>query len=349
MEIEKQKEFIIRVVFISTVIGLIFIALKLLSGVLFPFAVAVMLTVLLQDFIRKWSKKLKLKKKATSVAVVILIYILIGALIFGIIYVLYHQLVELINSFPEYSTQIYNAFSTLTNRLKGIIGKASESSMQMFDGFSDAALQSFTEKITGYLANVAASITKSLPYVLLSIAVMIISSAYFAKDYDEISRFIVRHIPKNASKMIIKFKRSALQNLFNMLRGYFIIMSLTFGEVFVGLVFLKVRYSVVIAALTAVVDILPVLGSGTVLIPWALFCILVGNIPRAIGLIILYVVITCIRNVIEPKIIGEKVGLHPLVMLSAVFIGLKLFGSAGILLMPIAIIIFKSVYESCRS
>lgn len=349
MEIAKQKDFLVKVAFATTVIGIIYVALKLLSGVLFPFAAAAVLTVLLQDFIRKWSKKLKLKKKAASVAVVILVYIFIGAFIFGCVYMLYKQLIGIVDSFPQVSNQIGNAVNVIIEKLTGFVGKINSSSSDMLVGVPKATLQTFTEKIANYLTGTATAVAKALPFFLLSTAVMIIASAYFAKDYDEISRFILKNTPKKYTKKILKFKRSALTGIANMLRGYLVIMILTFVEVMLGLTVIKVKYSVVIALITAIVDILPVLGSGTVLIPWSLFCILTGNISRAVGLIVLYLVVTVIRNVLEPKIIGKRLGVHPLIMLAAVFVGLKLFGGAGIVLVPLTVIAVKSIYETNKT
>ena len=108
---------------------------------------------------------------------------------------------------------------------------------------------------------------------------------------------------------------------------------------------LKVKYALIIAFATALIDILPVVGLGAVLIPWAVFSALSGNPERAIGLAVLYILIATIRNVIDPKIIGDKLGIHPVFSLAITFLGLKLFGAVGVLLAPLITIAVKTLLE----
>ena len=108
---------------------------------------------------------------------------------------------------------------------------------------------------------------------------------------------------------------------------------------------LKVKYALIIAFATALIDILPVVGLGAVLIPWAVFSALSGNPERAIGLAVLYILIATIRNVIDPKIIGDKLGIHPVFSLAITFLGLKLFGAVGVFLAPLITIAVKTLLE----
>jgi len=100
-----------------------------------------------------------------------------------------------------------------------------------------------------------------------------------------------------------------------------------------------------IAAFTAVVDILPVLGTGLVLIPWALFHLIKGNLSLGLGLVLIYVVITVIRNVLEPKLVGQQIGLHPIVMLLCMYAGVRIFGVIGLFILPFSILVIKYLYD----
>lgn len=119
---------------------------------------------------------------------------------------------------------------------------------------------------------------------------------------------------------------------------------LTFGELFLGLLLLRERYAFLLAFLIALMDILPVLGVGTALLPWAIFRLLGGNTWGGVGLILLYAVITVVRQITEPHLVGKSIGLHPLVTLFAFFAGMKLFGFAGIFLGPIAALLIKAIF-----
>jgi sporulation integral membrane protein YtvI len=131
------------------------------------------------------------------------------------------------------------------------------------------------------------------------------------------------------------------------LKAYLLIMLITFFEVFIGLSILKVNYAFILAIVIAIVDILPVLGTGAVLVPWAILAFIGGNAPLGIGLIVLYGVTLIARQIIEPRIIGSTLGLHPLMTLASVYIGLKLLGLAGIFIGPIlALLLFKKEESS---
>jgi predicted PurR-regulated permease PerM len=129
-------------------------------------------------------------------------------------------------------------------------------------------------------------------------------------------------------------------------RSYVLILGITFAELTLGLLILGVKRFVLIALLIAILDIFPVLGTGTVLIPWAVIALIQGSIGRGIGLLVLYAVITVIRQVIEPRIVGKHVGLHPLITLICMFVGTSLFGWIGLFGLPILMAILLELHNS---
>ena len=123
-------------------------------------------------------------------------------------------------------------------------------------------------------------------------------------------------------------------------------MLLTFFELTIGLHILGIENALVIAFLIAIFDVLPVLGTGGIMIPWILICFLNKQMKTCVGLLILYLVITVIRNIIEPKIVGKQIGLHPLLMLLCMYLGAKLFGFLGIFILPILILILQNLNDN---
>ena len=154
--------------------------------------------------------------------------------------------------------------------------------------------------------------------------------------------------------MLVEFKQVFSKTIFTMFKAYGIIMCITFSELFLGFSILslmgimKNSYFAVIALVIAVFDILPVAGSGGILIPWALFSLIYGNYKQAIGLIVLYVIITVIRQYIEPKIVGSSLGVHPIVTLMGLYFGLKLFGFIGMFLVPLTVMTLKAFNDAGR-
>jgi len=123
---------------------------------------------------------------------------------------------------------------------------------------------------------------------------------------------------------------------------------LTLGELTLGFLLLRVEYPFLLALLAAALDILPVFGVGTVLLPWALFCLLTGGILRGVGILVLYAVITVVRQIAEPHFVGKSIGLHPILMLIAFYVGIRLFGVAGILLGPLCAFVIKAIFDYTR-
>ncbi len=344
MDTVKQKDFLIKSAFYITVTVFAYFVLKLLSGPLLPFALSALITVLLQRLANAVSTKFRIKKKAVSVAAVLTVYILAGCLLTWIGYALYRQLNRLIDELPQFVDQVSVAFQSISDKINGFIGRLPDGAESIVGKLPSATVDSVTGELANFVTTVARNVAAGVPLVVLAVVVMIVSSAYFAKDYDEICRYIKEKLPKNVSKGLVFAKNNLLSNVTGMLKGYVVIMAITFIELFIGLSLIGSEYALVIAAITAIVDILPVFGSGTVLVPWAIFAALFGNTRKAISIIILYVVITAVRNFAEPKVIGKRVGLHPIVMLASVFLGLKFFGAAGILVLPLAVIVVKDLW-----
>ena len=163
----------------------------------------------------------------------------------------------------------------------------------------------------------------------------IISSFFFAADYDMIIDVLLRQLSEKNRELILKIKTKGIDVLFKFGRAYAILMTLTFFEVFLGLLLLRVNNAFLIAFVTAVVDILPILGTGTVLIPWGIAMLILGHYPLGIGLLILYAIITVVRQTLEPRVVGQQIGLYPLITLTCMFVGTYLFGVVGLFGLPI--------------
>ena len=166
-------------------------------------------------------------------------------------------------------------------------------------------------------------------------------------DYDLITRFVYCQFPKEKRKDLTRAKQLLKMNLGKMAKAYALIMLVTFTEVFIGLTILKMiglfssSYIAVIAVVTAIVDVIPVLGTGTIVLPWAAYSFITGNIGMGIGLLILYAVVTVIRQIVEPKLVAGQLGLPPFVTLIAMYLGLKIFGVRGVFALPIIAIMLK--------
>ena len=194
--------------------------------------------------------------------------------------------------------------------------------------------------LSTYLINFIKEAITSFPSAIITITVTIVSSIYIIIDYEGIVDFIYKILPRKVSYFIEDVTIFIKDNILNVLKSYLIIMVITFAELTIGLTILRAKPTILIAALIAIMDILPILGVGTALIPWAFVEMIFGNIFRGLGVLLLYVIITIVRNIIEPRIVGTRLGLNPLVSLISMIAGLKLFGLLGMIGFPLIIAFF---------
>lgn len=213
-------------------------------------------------------------------------------------------------------------------------------------GFSSAvrsalrsAAATFTSAIPGFLSGVIAR----LPLAMFFITVLIVASYYLVTDRARIFAGISRVVPEKIHKEIVYLRRRAGDSLLEYLKAAFILLLITFLELFLGFSLLSIPYSLTLAAIVALVDFFPILGTGTVMVPWAIVSFLSGDVKIAIGLLVLWAVITTVRQVVEPRIIGKKLGLHPFHALVAMYFGFSLFGLTGLILAPLAVTVLLGV------
>lgn len=219
--------------------------------------------------------------------------------------------------------------------LAGIWEQAQEIAMRMV---REAALQ-----LSGRLSTAAVSFVTSLPTILLSLLAFALSCYYFCADGDAMERGILSVCPESWRKKWPTLRQRGGQMARRYVRAYALLMLLTFVEMFIGFSILRVPYSFVLAVLVAVVDLLPVFGAGTILLPWAAGALVLGQYPLGSGLLILYGISLIVRQVAEPRLVGASLGLHPLASFAAMFAGFRLFGIVGLFLGPAVVLAIKGV------
>lgn len=204
-------------------------------------------------------------------------------------------------------------------------------------GFEEAVADMLGQMLTEFSGRIPAwiaAVLRGLPAILLFVAAWILACFYFCLDLDRIHAALRNLIPLRWRGGLGELRRRAAGTALRWLRAYLLLLALTFGELLVGFSVLGVEYAFLLALLIALIDVLPILGVGTVLIPWALVMLAGRNYRLALGLIVLYAVILIVRQIAEPRIVGGSIGLHPLLTLAAMYIGFRLFGVAGMLLSP---------------
>lgn len=197
--------------------------------------------------------------------------------------------------------------------------------------------------IASRLPELAAALFAAMPAGMLFLLVSVVACFYFCTDGDHITKAIIGILPRPWQGRIQTANGGARDFGRKYVRAYAILLGLTFLLLFVGFLVLGVDYAFLLALLVAIVDILPVLGVGTVLIPWAIVMLVQKEFYLGFGLLILYLAVALIRQIAEPKLLGKTLGLHPLLTLFATYVGFSLFGLLGMLLAPLAALLVKKL------
>ena len=345
MEQQSRKNFLVNTFYFVTIAALIFIFCKFLLHYLMPFVVGGAVAWLVQRPSYCISSKTKVKRSAAAVTLALAVFIGLAALIFFICFKAIGTAAGLLEDIGGKTDMLTAFFDNLKCSAAIFLNRLPKEFTDFLSDFYSDAANRLVKSATSMLSSAAGYALKHSPEFLLSCAVAAASACYIAADFGKLIKFVRGLCGNKIYENGVKIKNILVNSVFKFVKGYLIILVITFAELFLGFAVLRIKYALVLAALIALIDILPVLGTGTVLIPWAAVEFIMGNTARGTSLAALYIVITVFRNFAEPKIIGKQMGIKPLFTLLAMFIGIKLFGLAGIFILPITLIVVIEYYK----
>jgi sporulation integral membrane protein YtvI len=185
-----------------------------------------------------------------------------------------------------------------------------------------------------------------IPLILMSVFLCLISAFFFTKDKKLIGDTIMKSLPEQLKTRLRAIQKGLLAAIGGYVRAQLTIMSVVASISILGLTILKYPYAVIMALVIALFDSMPMIGTGLVFWPWAIMNLLSGNYAFAIGLIIINAACFLARQLLEPKVLGQQIGLHPLLVLMGIYVGLKVFGIFGLFIGPVLLVIAKLVVKT---
>ncbi len=336
---------------LAAALAALYLFFRFLFAPLFPFFTAFMLSLPTHRVIVFVKRHTPLNHAVCAFLIPAALLVLLGTLLFLLVRELSGELSLFAASLSPEGFQ--NALSAVTDGILSLLRRIFPrfAYSQSFSAFSDTLgtrLFSLAEQFIGTVWQGGLAFLRDLPDFLLGVGVGILAYFYFCADHDRLFCFVRRRIPKRFRRACAVCKRGLVKTVGELVRAYGILLFMTFAELTVGFLLIGVRYAVLFAAFTALVDILPVFGTGTVLLPWALFAFLGADRRLALCLLALYAVVTVIRQIAEPRILGSSVGLPPLAALFALYLGLSFAGVAGVFLFPAGAAVLYGLYKSVR-
>lgn len=338
-DINKQKEFIIKFLYFILILGILYFIFKYALPVLFPFLVAFGISMILKRPIDFIIKHLKVSRKIVGVVLLLLLY---GGIFFIFIFFgtkLFRYLGELFQRLPEiYTTNIEPALNIIIYKIQDIIPELNV--VLDLDSISKY-IMNIINSISLSAVNVIASTATKIPSFLVKFIFAIIASFLFTLDYYNITNFIMKQFSPKVQGLIINVKQNIFGIIFRFIKAYSILMFITFIELSIGFTIFGIQNGIILATILALLDVIPAIGVGGFLIPWSIIEFIKGNYDLAIGLLVIYGIITIIRYILEPKIIGKQIGLHPIITLLTMFLGAEILGFFGIFIFPMGATLIK--------
>ena len=313
-----------------------------------PFVVGWILALLANPLVRFLERRVKLVRRHGSMLIIIAALAIVIGLFYGASLLVYREMGSFLADAPEIDqsviAEIENALQN-GRKLAEYFPQNLQSPLLAFSDNLDGLFGKLVSRAAEPTVQIAGHVAKSIPNLLVNMVIIILSSYLFLADRESIMRWLKEHLPAFVFRYIEYMKRDAK----GLIGGYFLaqfrIMCVVALILAAGFLVLGVRYGVLLAFLTAILDFLPIFGTGTVLFPWAVVKLFAGEYAYATGLILLYILTQVVRQIIQPKIVGESMGLPPLMTLFLLYLGFKLRGLTGMILAVPVGLVFINFYK----
>lgn len=313
-----------------------------------PFVVGWILALLANPLVRFLERRVKLVRRHGSMLIIIAALAIVIGLFYGAGLLVYREMGSFLADAPEiYQSVIAEIGDALQNgrKLAEYFPQNLQPPLLAFSDNLDGLFGKLVSRAAEPTVQIAGHVAKSIPNLLVNMVIIILSSYLFLADRESIMRWLKEHLPAFVFRYIEYMKRDAK----GLIGGYFLaqfrIMCVVALILAAGFLVLGVRYGVLLAFLTAILDFLPIFGTGTVLFPWAVVKLFAGEYAYATGLILLYILTQVVRQIIQPKIVGESMGLPPLMTLFLLYLGFKLRGLTGMILAVPVGLVFINFYK----
>lgn len=350
---------ITRALFVIASIVATYFILSFSLPLLYPFVLGWLIALMIEPMVRWLELRLRFPRWAGVTLILLLLLSLLLTLLIFIIAELVLELTHLADFLPAFLNKVGTLFvdsftkentgiSRLIDTVQTYLEKNPEHQQRISQSIQDN-IGVIANKGTEFITEIVSAIGRflgDLPYFITVLVFITLAAFFISLDWPRLSRNLLAWIPDNLQQTIGLVTTDLKKALFGFFKAQLTLISITGIIMFTGLVILKVPYAFTMAFIIGLVDLLPYLGVGAVLVPWVIYLFLVGNIHLATGLCIIYAVIVIIRQFLEPKLVASNVGIDPLLTLIALFVGLKLIGIFGLIVGPVTVVVGLALHRT---
>ncbi|HZG60799.1 MAG TPA: sporulation integral membrane protein YtvI [Anoxybacillus sp.] len=348
---------ILRFLFVIAVIVIGAMSLYYISTITYPFIIAFLIAFMINPFVNYLEQKGKMPRSLAVILVLLLLFaivaglltLLIAEIVSGTQYlanVVPHHFQKLIVYIEDFfASQIIPLYNQLTIIFKNLDASQQDTIMNNIQSVGTKIATTVGNFIQALLENIP-NLLSWLPNAATVIIFSLLATFFISKDWYRLSGAVQKILPNKArtsgKTVFIDLKKA----LVGFVKAQATLISITTVIVLIGLLLLGVDYAITIALIIGIVDILPYLGTGAVFVPWIIYSAVSGDIPFAIGLGVLYIVVLVQRQIMEPKVLSSTIGLDPLATLIALFVGFKLIGFLGLIVGPVVLVIIRALHSA---
>ena len=338
-----------RILYVILLLLGLYVGLKL-SIFYMPFLVAFIISLMIEPTIKFIMKKTGFTRRTSSIIIFFIVSILILGTLSWLILTIFSEASSLLQTLNDYFDKAYMQFNNFISNFNFDKIHLSEEILPVIENSTNDILQNISNWLRGGLTNIIELVT-SLPTIAICIGITVVALYFICVDKIYILDQIEHHLPKIWVKKISTHLKDLIQTLGGYLKAEASLVLISFVISLVGLYVLQfigfnIQYPLLVALAIGFVDALPILGSGTVMVPWAIISAINGDINLGIAIIILLILMSVVRQILEPKLVSKNIGVHPIFTLLAMYTGFKVIGILGLLIGPIVLIIFKNIFAN---
>lgn len=345
MHTEKERSFLIHILYGGTWLFLFWLFFQYIFPMCFPFLLGFAIAFFMRPLIRRIHRRCGIQEKLLAFFCMLGFDILLLTLLGYLLLQSYLWLKDGINVFLHWYEEGLRPYLDAQATAVAVIEIDPLYVLEMIKNTLLSTVSSFIAEMASSLLQLLQQAMAHLPNVILGFFMTLFSSFLFQMDYPRITAFLIRQLPKKQAVLLFAAAAYLKQTMRHMVKAYGILMLITMGQLWLGFWLLDIPNAFMIAGGIALFDAMPVLGCGGIMLPWIILCFLQQQTQTGIGLLIVYLIVISIRSVLEPKIMGKQLGIHPLIMLISMYIGGKLFGILGFLLLPNMLMLLRCLHD----
>lgn len=316
---------------------LIYLLLKICLRFLTPFLLSLCISIVIETVIRFLMGKLRTGRTISTVIALLLFCGLFVSISYLIVYYAYLGVVNLLKNLPQFYMMINSLLQKYYIFMKENfnMGLSGENLLN-----ADKVIYEMMN-VLGSLKDGMISLVNSLPDIAIYLSFSMIAAFFISRDKEIILSIVKRVMPRRVLNITMNLYNSTVY----ITRTEIMLVIMSTAEAFIGFLLIGVEYAFILSVACGILDILPVVGTGLIFLPWSVCCLLRGDFLKGVSLICLYMIIIVTREMMEARMMGGRLKLHPLIVLLSIYLGLSFFGVVGAALGPLAASMLREIYK----